>query len=168
MTDPRPVIAEALEEGETLLWQGHPKPRRPISARANLIGTLFYSASALVLLTAYFVGLYFGHIQVYRLAIYLLIGTAAFLTYLGLKVTLLDRRRARARDKRTAYGITDRRVLALAGPYRAEVALGPELTAEVKRGGLDVAGPDAKLRLDRLADAKAAHEILIGVIEGTT
>ena len=58
-------------------------------------------------------------------------------------MTLLDRRRARARDARTAYAITDRRVLALAGPYTAEVALGPGVSAEVKARRCDHRGPRA-------------------------
>lgn len=165
MSDTRPNIIEALDDGETLIWQGHPKPGRPIPARANLIAILLYSGTIILLLTAYFLGLYKGHVQVFRLAIYGLIGAAAFLTYMGLKVTLFDRRRARSRDKRTAYAITDRRVVALAGPYRSEIKLSPGVRANVKAGGLDIAGPNAELRLDRLDDPSAVREILLREIE---
>ena len=49
---PRPDIATILAEGERLLWQGHPKRGRPISARANLMGTLLYVGTGLLLLGA--------------------------------------------------------------------------------------------------------------------
>ncbi|MCB1336678.1 MAG: hypothetical protein KDK10_04180 [Maritimibacter sp.] len=168
MSDVRPDISKALEAGESLVWQGHPKPGRPISRRANLIAFLLYSATILLLLIAYFLGIYRGHIETVRLLIYGLIGTAAFLTYMGLKLTLLDRRYARSRDRRTAYAITDRRVLSLAGPYRTEVALGPALSAEIRSGGLDIAAGETRLRLDRLDDAKAVREILLGAIADRT
>ena len=87
---------------------------------------------------------------------------------MGLKLTLLDRRYARSRDRRTAYAITDRRVLSLAGPYRTEVALGPALSAEIRSGGLDIAAGETRLRLDRLDDAKAVREILLGAIADRT
>ena len=160
----RPDIAAALAEGEELLWQGHPKPGRPVSSRANLIGVVLYSGTIVLLLFAWWLEIYWGYVPAFRLAVYGVIGTAAFLTFIGLRVTLLDRRRARARDKRTAYAITDRRVLALAGPYTAEVALGPEVRVDLKAGGVNVEGPDAKVRLDRLADAKAAQDILLAQI----
>ncbi len=160
----RPDIAAALDEGEQLLWQGHPKPGRPISHRANLIAVLFYTGTIALLLFAWWLEIYWGHIPAFRLSVYGVIGTAAFFTFVGLRVTVLDRRRARARDARTAYAITDRRVLALAGPYTAEVRLGPEVRAEVKAGGVNVDGGDTKLRLDRLQDAKAAHDILVAEI----
>lgn len=160
----RPDITLSLAEGEQLLWQGHPKPGRPISARANLIGALLYALAIGLLLFAWWLEIYKGHLQGVRLSIYGIIGTAAFLTFVGLRVTVLDRRRARARDARTAYGITNRRVLVLAGPYTAEVSLGPEVRAKVKAGGVNVEGPEARIRLDRLSDAKAAHEILMAEI----
>ena len=163
----RPDITTELAEGEDLLWQGHPKPGRPISRRATFAGVLLYTATILLLLFAWWLEIYKGHLPGVRLAVYGVIGTAAFLTFVGLRVTLLDRRRARARDARTAYAITDRRVLALAGPYRAEVALGAGLRAEVKAGGLTVDGPQTRLRLDRLRDAKAARDILLAQIGGT-
>jgi len=164
----RPDITKALAEGERLLWQGHPKPRRPISRRANLIGTLLYAGTIALLVFAWWLEIYWGHVPAFRLSVYGVIGTAAFLTFMGLRVTLLDRRRARARDARTAYAISDRRVLALAGPYTTEVKLGPGVKAVVKSGGLNVEGPEAKLRLDRLQDAKAARDILLAEIGGRT
>lgn len=157
---PRPDIATALDREEHLLWQGHPKPGRPISARANLMGLLFYLATVALLLSAWWLEIYKGHLPGVRLAIYGLIGTAAFFTFVGLRVTLLDRRRARARDARTAYGITERRVIVLAGPYRTEIARTPEMTTSLRGNGIDIAGPDGKIRLDRLADAKSALAIL--------
>ena len=160
----RPDITAALAEGEKLLWQGHPKPGRPISHRASLIGVLFYTATIALLLFAWWLEIYKGHLPGVRLSLYGLIGTAAFFAFVGLRITLLDRRRARARDARTAYGITDRRVLALAGPYTAEVALGPGVRAVIKAGGVNVEGQGAKIRLDRLKDAKAAHDILVAEI----
>lgn len=160
----RPDIAAALTEGEQLLWQGHPKPGRPISRRANLIGTLLYAVSMALLLFAWWLAIYWGHVPAFRLSVYGVIGTAAFLTFVGLRVTVLDRRRARARDARTAYAITNRRALALTGPYTAEVALGPGVKAVVKAGGLNVEAPGAGLRFDRLRDAKAARDILVAAI----
>lgn len=160
----RPDIAATLAEGERLLWQGHPKPGRPTSARSALLGILFYSATTALMLFAWWLEIYKGHLPGVRLAIYGVIGTAAFFTFIGLRVTLLDRRRARARDARTSYAITDRRVLALAGPYTAEIDLGPDVRAEVKAGGVNVEAPEAKIRLDRLADPKAAHDILVAEI----
>ncbi|HCQ64893.1 MAG TPA: hypothetical protein DIU07_06875 [Rhodobacteraceae bacterium] len=162
----RPDITAALAEGEQLRWQGHPKPGRPVSHRASLIGVLFYSGTIALLLFAWWLEIYKGHLPGVRLSIYGVIGTAAFLAFVGLRVTLLDRRRARARDARTAYAITDRRVLALAGPYTAEVSLGPGVRAELKAGGVNVEGPGAKIRLDRLKDAKAAQGILLAEIGG--
>lgn len=157
----RPDITAVLDDGERLLWQGHPRPGRPISRRAGLIGVLLYAATIALLVFAWYLGIYWDHVAGARLAIYGVIGTAAFLTFLGLRVTLLDRRRARARDARTAYGITDRRVIALAGPYKAEVPRGPGLRADLKAGGLDIEGVGARLRFDRLADPKAARDILV-------
>jgi hypothetical protein len=162
----RPDITAELAAGETLLWQGHPKPGRPISPRANIIGALLYAATAALMLFAWWLAIYWGHLPAVRLAVYGVIGTAAFSTFVGLRLTLLDRRRARARDRRTAYGITDRRVLVLAGPYRSEVALAPGVRAEVKAGGINIEAPETKLRLDRLSDAKAAREIIMGQIGG--
>lgn len=165
---PRPDITAVLAEGERLLWQGHPKPGRPISRRANLIGALLYAATIALLVFAWWLGIYKAHIPWVRLSIYGVIGTAAFLTFAGLRVTLLDRRRARARDARTAYAITDRRVIALAGPYSAEIPLAPGLGATVRAGGLDVEGAGARLRLDRLDDPKAARAILVAELGGRT
>ncbi len=164
----RPDIQADLAEGETLLWQGHPKPGRPVSRRANLTAVLLYSATIAFLLFSWWLEIYKGHLPGVRLVIYGLIGTAAFTTFIGLRVTLLDRRRARARDARTAYAITDRRVLARAGPYMAEVGLGPGVRAEIRMGGVNVVGPEARLRLDRIADPKTAHDILVAEIEGTS
>ncbi len=162
----RPDISTALEEGEVLLWQGHPKRGRPISRRASLIGVLFYTGTIALLLFAWWLEIYKGHLPGVRLFLYGVIGTAAFFTFVGLRITLLDRRRARARDARTVYGITNRRVLALAGPYAAEVPLRPGVRAEIKAGGVNVEGSGAKIRLDRLKDAKAAHDILVAEIGG--
>ncbi len=162
----RPDITAALDTDETLLWQGHPKPRRPVSRRANIVATLLYLVTIALLLFCWWLEIYWGHVTGTRLAIYGLIGAAAFATYVGLRITLLDRRRARARDARTAYAITDRRVLALAGPYRAELALGPDLRARIRAGGINVDGPEGHIRLDRLSDPKAAHQILQRAIEG--
>lgn len=164
MTD-RPDIAVHLHDGERLLWQGHPSAGRRLSARANTLGAIFYAATAVLLLFAWWLEIYWGHVPAYRLAVYGVIGTAAFATFLGLRVTLLDRRRARARDGRTAYAITDRRVLALFGPYTSEIPLGPEVHVERAGGGINVETPGEFIRLERLGDAKAAHRILTEAIE---
>jgi len=163
---PRPDIATALDPGETLLWQGHPKKGRPMTSRAGTTGALLFLGAVVLLLLAGFLEIRFGYQPAVHLSIYGIIGTAAFLTYLGLHVTLLRRRRARARDARTAYGITNRRIVVRAGPYTADLPLGPEVRAEVAGGGLDITAPGTTLRLDRLDDADAAREILMAQIGG--
>lgn len=160
----RPDIAAALSEGETLLWQGHPKRGRPVSHRGNILGALFFGLSLGLMVFAWWLAIYWGHLAVWRLAVYGVIGTAAFLMFVSLRVTFLDRRRARSRDARTAYAITDRRVMALAGPYRAEIPLGPDVQATHRAGGVDIARADSRIRFDRLADAKQAHDILTSEI----
>ncbi|MEZ5721699.1 MAG: hypothetical protein R3D59_08530 [Paracoccaceae bacterium] len=162
----RPDIASRLHEGENLLWQGHPKPGRRISTRAGAIGALFYAAAMALLLFAWWLEIYWGHVPTWHLAVYGVIGTAAFCTFVGLRITLLDRRRARSRDARTAYAITDRRVLALFGPYITEIALGPEVHTELAGGGVNVEKGGASIRFERLSDAKSVHGILLDALGG--
>lgn len=164
----RPDIAAALAPGETLLWQGHPQPGRRVPVRATLIATALYAGTAVLLVIAWYLAIYRGDAPQTRLVAFGLIGTAAFLTYLGLRITLLDQRRTRARDSRTAYAVTDRRVLMLAGPYRAEVALGPGVSVSRSGDALTIIGPEARLRFERLDDAAHARDILLARMEGRT
>jgi len=163
----RPDIAAQLAEGETLLWQGHPTPGRRVPLRASIAGIVFFAAAIGLVLLAGWVEIYHGHELAWRLAVYLMVTTAAFCTYLGLRLTVLDRRRARARDARTAYAITDRRALVLAGPYRADVALGPGVTVDHSGDTLVIGGSDSGVRFDRLDDAGAARDILMARTGGT-
>lgn len=167
MTD-CPEIARALEPGEKLLWQGHPEPGRRVPLRATLIAALLFFLTLVLLAFAWYLAIWHNDRQQIRLIAYGLIGSGAFFTYLGLRFTVLDRRRARARDKRTAYAITDRRALLVAGPYNAEVRLTPGVA--VKRFGESVAieGENARIRFERLDDATSARDILIAQIEGGT
>ncbi|PIE08189.1 MAG: hypothetical protein CSA74_03130 [Rhodobacterales bacterium] len=164
MTTPHPDLAAILAEGERILWQGQPKPGRPISPRATLTSVLLYLAAFVLFAFAWWLELFKGHLPGVRLAIYGIIGSAAFCTYMGLRLTLLDRRRARARDAATRYAITDRRVLVLAGPYRAEVPLTDDVQTEQDGDTVTVSAPGTRIRLERLDDAKAAHGILLSRI----
>lgn len=157
----RPDIAAALAPGEQLLWQGAPKRGRPTPLRATLIASLLYLATLILLLVAWYVEVFHGQNAEMHLVSYGLVGSAAFATFLGLRLSLLDRRRARARDARTAYGITDKRALALAGPYESAVPLTPGLTAEAKGSTLTITGPGGQLRFERLTDAAEARKILL-------
>lgn len=157
----RPDITSALAADETVLWQGHPRPGRPVSLRANLFGVLSYLATIALALFAWWLEIYWGHEAHWRLAVYFVVASSAFFFYLGLRVTLLDRRRLRARDARTRYAITDRRALVLAGPYTAEVDLAPVVTATVRGDTLIIEGADATLRFERLDEAAEARDILL-------
>lgn len=161
----RPVVSAALEAGEVLLWEGHPRPGRPASFRANVFGAALYACAFLLVLGAWWLEIFQGHMPQWRLVVYLLVSTAAFCTYLGLRLTLLNRRRARARDAATAYAITDRRALALAGPYHAEVGLGPEVSVRARGTTLVVEGPEARVAFERLDGAEQARDILLARIE---
>lgn len=160
----RPELTASLSEGETLLWQGHPRPGRQVSFRANLLGVMFYAATIALALFAWWLEIYWGHVPLWRLAVYFVVAVSAFSFYLGLRVTLLDRRRARARDARTAYAITDRRALVVAGPYKADIALDPGVSAEVRGDTLLIEGEAAKLRFERLDDAAKARDTLLARI----
>jgi len=164
----RPDIAATLDADETLLWQGHPKPGRTTSLRASALGASLYLATLALAVLAWWLEIFHGHVVAWRLVVYLLVAAAALCTYLALRLTLLDRRRARARDARTAYAITDRRALIVAGPYRAEVALGPEVTAKVSGAALEIEDAAARLRFERLDDAAAARDILMAATGGPT
>jgi hypothetical protein len=162
----RPDIAAALEPGETLLWRGFPQPGRRIPVRATVFAAIYAAATLILLLFAWYLEVWWGHVPQWHLMVFGLIGTAAFFAFLALRVSLLDRRRARARDRRTAYGITDRRALALAGPYRSEVRLVPGVTVKRFADSVTVEGETARLRFERLDDAGAARNILASQIEG--
>lgn len=164
----RPEISTALNEGETLLWQGHPKPGRQTPFRASLFANLLYGVTMILGLIAWYLGVYQMHSPATKLIIYGLIATGTFATYWALKITWLNRRRARSRDARTAYAITDQRALTLAGPYAAEVPLAAGAGAEIvkigKRGTLAqlvITGEKGTLTFDRLDDAGAARDILM-------
>ncbi len=162
----RPDIAAVLDADEALLWRGHPSAGRRSTAKATALGALFYVATIAFVILGWWVEIFRGHVPVWHLVVYAVIAAAAFTAYLGLRVTLLDRRRARARDARTAYAITDRRALAIAGPYRSEVRLGPEVTADLSGDLLLIDGPAAHLRFERLDDAARARDILNARIRG--
>ena len=164
----RPDIASALDAGETLLWQGHPRPGRSVAPGARRRGALLLLATPVLLVAAGWIAIAEPHALLLRLVVYLLITTAALATYFALRVTVLDRRRARAHDARSAYAITDRRALAVAGPYRAAVPLGAGVRVKVSGDRLDISGPDGHVRFERLDDAGAARDILMARIGGTT
>jgi hypothetical protein len=161
----RPDVNAALEAGEALVWQGHPRPGRRVARRAKLLGAALYAATFLLVVFAGWLEIFWGHVPQWRLVVYLLLATAAFCTYLGLRLTLLDRRRARARDAATAYAITKRRALVLAGPYRAEVRLAPGVTVQTRGDTLLVEGPETRLAFERVDDAAKARDILLARIE---
>ncbi len=164
--DPATLLDEGLDEGETLLWQGQPKPGRPVPRRAALIAVLLYLATFALFGFAWWLALIKGNLPGVKLAVYGMIGTAAFCTFVGLRLTLLNRRRARARDAATRYAITDRRVLAMAGPYRTEVALDDAVDVRKSGNAVIVTTPGTRLHLDRLDDAAAAYDILQARIGG--
>lgn len=164
----RPDIPAALAPGETLRWQGFPQPGRRIPVRAAVFASIFFMATVLLLVFAWYLAIFKQTVPGIHLVVYGLIGSAAFLTYLGLRLSLLDRRRARARDARTAYGVTDRRALVRAGPYTAEVALTPGVVVRRSGDSLTIEGKTSAVRFERLNDAPAARDILIAQIEGGT
>lgn len=163
----RPDIATRLVEEEDLLWQGHPTPGRKTSRQALTRALLLGLLSLVLFLAAMALALFKGNLQVWLLTSYGLIATAAFLTYLALRMTLLDTRRARARDARTSYGITTSRALTLSGPYAAELALEPAMRTEIEGDRLTIFSGADSLRFDRLDDAPTARDILLRQIGGT-
>jgi len=161
---PRPDITAALDAGETLLWQGAPRPGRPTPARRQAIAAGLYALSLALTAGAWYLAVFRLHSAEIQLLAYALVAAAAFATFAGLRVSALATRRARARDARTAYAITDRRALTLSGPYRAEVRLAPGLRIARDGQRLDITGDKGTLSFDRLADADAAHDILLARI----
>ncbi len=162
----RPDIAARLEAGETLVWQGHPKPGRRAPLRVVGYAALLAFGSFALLLVAGWVELFQAPSPAWRLTIYLLIASAAFLTYFALRITVLKTRRDRARDAHTAYAITDRRALTLSGPYAAELPVGSDTTADLTGDRLIIQSGADSLRFDRLTDAAAAQDILMRQIQG--
>lgn len=164
----RPDIAARLAPEEVLLWQGQPEPGRRVPLRATIIAAVFGTITAVLLLMSWFLAIWHSDMPNVRAIVFALIAAAALLSFFTLRLTLLDRRRARARDKRTAYAITDRRALVLAGPYLTEVALGPE--TEIKRLGdtLRISQGETSLHFERLSDARAAQRLLAARLEGKT
>ena len=160
----RPDIAAALGPGEQLLWQGQPQPGRRVPVRATIYATLFGLLTAVLLLVSWFLAVWHSDMPNVRAIVFGLIAVAALFTFFALRITLLDQRRARARDRQSAYAITDARALAIAGPYRAEVVLGPGVS--VKRAGdtLSIAGNTDSLHFERLDDAREAQNILATLI----
>lgn len=162
----RPDVAAVLEPGETILWQGQPEPGRRLPVRATAFAGLSFAATLFLLMFAWYLEIWWGHVPHWHLAVIGVIGTAAFFTFLALRISLLDRRRARARDAHTAYAITNRRALMLAGPYRDEVPLMPGVTVNRTGDSVTILGKQARLRFERLDDARAARDILCARIEG--
>lgn len=162
----RPDIAAELEPGEKLLWQGHPEPGRRIPLRATITASAFFFVTVVLLVVAWYLAIRLGSTTQTRLIAYGLIGSAAFFTFLGLRVSLLDLRRARARDRRTTYAITDRRALLIAGPYNTEVRLVSGVAVKRFDDSVTVEGETARIRFERLDDAATARDILIAQIEG--
>lgn len=164
----RPDIAARLAPGERLLWQGQPQPGRRVPVRATIFATLYGLAAATLLLASWFLAIWHNDMPNVRLIVFALIAVAALLTFFALRLTLLDQRRARARDRRTAYAITSNRVLAVSGPYSSELTLGSQIN--VKRTGdtLTVSGPTETIRFERLDDARNAQDILAAQIGGVT
>lgn len=165
---PRPDISSVLEPGEELLWTGHPLPGRRVPARAGILAALAFAATLLVVAAAWYLALFRGHIPAWNRAVFGLVTLAALLSYVGLRVTILDRRRARARDRRTAYAITSRRAVAVTGPYTAEVPLGPGARLSHADDTVTIASQTGSVRFERLDDAASARAILEARIEGTS
>ncbi|GKY86300.1 hypothetical protein [Sinisalibacter aestuarii] len=162
----RPDIAAQLAPGEALLWSGHPRPGRRVPLKATAFAAALFTATLLLAVLSWYVAIFRGHLPGSRPLVLGILTLAALFTYAGLRLTVLDRRRARARDGRTAYGITPRRALALTGPYLTELALRPGVAVSLRGGTVIVSDEDATLRFERLDDGAAARDILIRQIEG--
>jgi hypothetical protein len=163
---PRPDIGAVLEPGEDLLWSGHPRPGRRVPRHALLRAFLMFAATPPLLLVAGYIAIYRGDLLIWNGAVLALVTLAALVTWLGLRITVLDRRRARARDRRTAYAITPRRVLAVTGPYMAEVPLGPGAVFAQVGDTITIASGTDSIRFERLADAAAVRSLLDARTEG--
>lgn len=163
----RPDITAALEAGETVLWRSYPRPGRAAAPGAAKLGILLFLATPGLLFLAGWIAIYYAQSLPPRLLVYLLITAAALCTYFALRVTLLDRRRARAHDARSIYAITDRRALVLAGPYRAEVQHAAAVEVRVSGDTVEISGPEGRLQFERLDDAAEARDILMARIGGT-
>lgn len=165
--NPRPDIAALLEPGEELLWTGHPSPGRPVPRHARRRAVLMFAATPALLLVAGYLAIYRGHLPGWNAAVLGLVTLAALLTWLGLRITVLDRRRARARDRHTAYAITTRRALAVTGPYAAEVPLAPGASVAQASAALEIKSANGRVQFERLDDAAAVRTILDARTEGT-
>lgn len=156
----RPDLTAELNEGETLLWKGHPMSGRPLPRRKQGMAALFFVAALLAIAVAGALASLEAPTPAQGLAVYALVGAAGFFTYAGLRASLLERRRAHARDRHTTYAITDRRALLRAGPFGGEVVLEPGVTARAEGDVLTISGTDAQLRFERIADAASVRDII--------
>lgn len=163
------TLTDELEPGETLLWQGQPLPGRGVARNGWRWFWLMVLAALTLFLMAIGLMIFLPLQSPLALLPMPLVGLSSFATFLALKVSVLDRRRARARDRVTRFGLTERRALARVGPYRFEIPLssGTEITyREDELGALIFAaeGHDP-LSFDRLMDARAAKDIATAQIE---
>lgn len=157
-------ITDALAPGETLLWSGGPRPGRRMPRKAARIAIALYAATAGLMGIAWYLALAKGGGNGWQVVVLVLVALSALLTTLGLRITLLDQRRARSRDRNIGYAVTSERALVIARPYRSEVRLGPETSVTMDGGVITVSGGGKTVRFERLDDAPAVRDILLARI----
>ncbi|MGH1367835.1 MAG: hypothetical protein ACRBCL_04405 [Maritimibacter sp.] len=167
----RKTINDLLETGETLLWEGAPAPGRAVSRNGWIwlgamgVTTVTFFMAALALMTVIPTG------SPLTFAPFGLVVMAAFATFVGLNMTYLERRRARARDGATRFALTDQRALSLIGPYDFALPLSRDTEIEYRDGPLGAlilrnTETDA-LSFDRLLDGDIAQKIASAQIEAS-
>jgi len=156
-----------LAAGEVLLWQGRPRPGLPTAPGSKRLGVVLIGATLVLFLTAGWIEVFHARILPTRLLVYLMIVLAAFCSYLALRQLVLNRRRDRAHDARTAYAITSRRAVVLSGPYRTELPLGPDVEARKSGDSIALLGSGPTLWFERLDDADMVRDILVARTGGT-
>lgn len=163
------TLTNELEPGETLLWQGQPAAGRGVSSNGWRWFWLMVLAAVTLFLMAIGLMIWLPLESSLAALPMPLVALSAFATFLALKVSVLDRRRARARDRVTRFGLTERRALARIGPYRFEIPLSPATKITYREDELGALIFQAEgcdpLSFDRLEDARAAKDIATAQIE---
>lgn len=165
----RKTINDLLETGETLLWEAAPAPGRPVNRNGwrwlavMLVTALTCFLAALAMMVVIPVGSVLAYFPM------ALVVAAAFATLMGLNATILERRRARARDRATRFAVTNLRALSLIGPYDFTLPLSRGTKIEYREGELGaiiMTNDDGQtLSFDRLIDAEAAQTQIAAQIE---